>query len=117
MTLNLRAESSEPQMEAPIPQGVMKAPPSVQTEGKTPRKAAVRMPVRRFSLLMELKLRKNDHKGGWSDTTLETLLELLEDEVRELRDAIRNGDPLDIAQECADVGNYAMMIADNSEGI
>ena len=83
----------------------------------TERKAPVRIEVRRMSLLMELKLRKNDHKGGWSDMTPSQLLDLLETEVQELRGAINEGDPLDIAQECADVCNFAMMIADVSEGI
>ena len=90
-------------------------PPRVP-EGAT-RRPAVRLEVRRFSLLMELKLRKNDHKGGWSTVTPFTLLDLLEGEVKELREALRHGDPLDIAQECADVANYAMMVADVTEGI
>jgi len=81
------------------------------------RKPAVRLEVRRLSLLMELKLRRNDHKGGWQHMTPMELLERLEGEVRELRQAIYEGDPLDIAQECADVANYAMMIADVTEGI
>lgn len=91
------------------------SPPRV-SEGAG-RKPAVRMEVRRFSLLMELKLRKNDHKGGWANMPRETLLALLDGEVQELREAIASGDPLDIAQEAADVANYAMMIADVSEGI
>ena len=82
-----------------------------------PRKQAVRLTVRRYSLLMELKLRKNDFKGGWQDMQPHHLLGLLKKEVQELEEALASGDPLDIAQECADIGNYAMMIADVTEGI
>lgn len=81
------------------------------------RKPAVRMEVRRLSLLMELKLRKNDFKGGWANSTPEDLLAALKVEVRELEEAISAGDPLEIALECADISNYAMMIADVTEGI
>lgn len=81
------------------------------------RRSPVRVQVRRMSLLMELKLRKNDFKGGWANVPAHKLLDLLEAEVKELREAVESGDPLDIAQECADVANYAMMVADVSEGI
>ncbi len=83
----------------------------------TVRKPPVRVEVRRMSLLMELKLRKNDHKGGWKHLMREQLLAFLDGEVAELREALLQGDPLDIAQECADICNYAMMIADNEEGL
>lgn len=70
-----------------------------------------------MSLLMELKLRKNDHKGGWKNLTRTQLMAFLDEEVQEIREALAAGDPLDIAQECADVCNYAMMIADNEGGL
>lgn len=90
------------------------------TEGGTPsvkRKPPVRMEVRRMSLLMELKLRKNDFKGGWANMRPEEILSLLKAEVAELEKAIESGDPLDIALEAADVMNYAMMISDVTGGI
>lgn len=96
----------------PVP-ALGEAPRALQPVRRSP----VRVQVRRMSLLMELKLRKNDFKGGWSNVPVHKLLDLLEAEVRELREAVESGDPLDIAQECADVANYAMMVADVSEGI
>jgi hypothetical protein len=82
--------------------------------------------LRSFSVVMWSKLIKNDHKGGWRGELPERLFEKLEDEIRELDDAISRyrADPSitrtvkteklarQIALEAADVANYAMMIAD-----
>lgn len=81
------------------------------------RQRAIRAEIRRFSLLMELKLRKNDHKGGWSNRPLTDLLASLQAEVQELIEAIQDGDPLNVALEAADVANYCCMIADNGGGL
>jgi len=64
---------------------------------------------------MERKLRLNDHKGVWDSLGVEGaqwFLDRLRDEVSELEEAMGFGDPMDIAQEAADVGNFAMMIMD-----
>lgn len=67
-----------------------------------------------FSGIMESKLKKNDFKGGWNTYSMEGLLERMRDEYAELEEALNGVDPEDIAQECADVANFAMMIADNA---
>jgi len=75
----------------------------------------VREPVSWFAEQMEAKLRENDHKGGWEDCDYEYLANRLEEEVEELR--ALEGDPdvkgEKIIRECADIANFAMMIADN----
>lgn len=105
-----------PTIPAPVP-GDAPALGAAQPPLRAGRRPAVRVEVRRLSLIMELKLRKNDYKGGWAEMSPSQLLDLLKVEVQELEEAIAAGDPLDIAQECADIANYAMMIADNTEGI
>lgn len=62
---------------------------------------------------MEKKLAANDHKGGWRGKDITSLFYSLTTEVNELFDAIRNNKPSnEIVDECADVANFAMMIAD-----
>ncbi len=85
----------------------------------------VRSSVRVFSLLMEDKLRQNDHKGGWQGCTAEYLKKRLLDEAMELVDAVDTtgfyipgamlgmDDIKRLGREAADVANFAMMIADN----
>lgn len=70
--------------------------------------------VKSFAQAMEYKLRRNDHKGGWEERDTATLFDRLEDEVRELRAAIEDGNPYEIVMEAADVANFAMMIAWNA---
>ncbi len=62
------------------------------------------------------KLVLNNHKGDWRTLSDEELLELLKQEVEELREALSNNElySTDIIMECADVANFAMMIASNS---
>ena len=80
--------------------------------------------VEDFALDMELKLRANEHKGGWDDCDLEFLLEKLTEEKRELVVATRKFDDnhysvnppnsqlkQKVIDEAADVGNIAMMIS------
>ena len=64
---------------------------------------------------MEAKLRENDHKGGWDVNTDQELMWRLLDEMAELRHALTYGDAESIVKECADVANFAMFIADNTE--
>ena len=68
-----------------------------------------------FAMRMHAKLNGNMHKGGrvnWINTRLEVLQSRLDDEVLELQEALKHGSAEDIANECADVANFAMMIAD-----
>ena len=67
-----------------------------------------------FALVMQEKLDDNADKGGWEDTSFGYLLERLEEEIEELKNAIKEkSSAFDISRECADVANFAMMISDN----
>lgn len=66
-----------------------------------------------FSNDMYIKLRENSHKAHWNTVTTEWLLNRCMEELNELQEALGNEDPGDIVRECADVANFAMMIADN----
>lgn len=89
----------------------------------------VRREVAAFALLMEAKLRENDHKGGWKDEDTTYLSRRCGNELEELRKAVsalndaymRGPRPLGprlgelktaIHREAADVANFAMMLAD-----
>jgi NTP pyrophosphatase (non-canonical NTP hydrolase) len=69
-----------------------------------------------FAHQMELKLKENDHKGCWSESTNEYLFKRLQEEIEEFKMAVKNRySPFgnSIEQEAADVANFCMMIADN----
>ena len=86
--------------------------------------------VEKFAELMEKKLEKNDYKGGWSGEDIDYLFRRLGGEASELKMAI---DLLSycsskqcshamikecenhVREECADVANFAMMIAETVE--
>jgi hypothetical protein len=73
----------------------------------------VRPEVARFALLMEAKLRANDgKKRHWLHCSMQYLSMRLTQERKELKQAIeaRTG----IGLECADIGNFAMMLADKA---
>lgn len=75
----------------------------------------VKSVVRWFCDRMYDKLHKNQHKGvSWRTETALWLMERLEDEVGELEVAIDEKNKEEIIKECADVANFAMMIADNA---
>ncbi len=73
----------------------------------------VRKEIMAFAEAMEYKLRENDHKGGWEESSMIDLKSNLKDEMLELFDALDNGTYYDVLFEAADVGNFAMMIAWN----
>lgn len=83
----------------------------------------LRPEVRAFAEAMEAKLRENDHKGGWKDDAASRLLRRLEEELDELRLALYNGSLNGddwrsiVLREAADVGNFAMMLADVAGGL
>ena len=83
-----------------------------------PRRGGEVMPraeVHWFAERMEAELAENDHKRHWSSCTPGWLLKRLEDEVAELRRAVETGAPAArVISEAADVGNFAMMIADHA---
>ena len=69
--------------------------------------------VKWFAEQMERVLQRNDYKGGWHNCSDEELFMHLLDEVRELYGnitCIEGNAPID---ECVDIANLAMMIADN----
>jgi len=75
-----------------------------------------------FGVEMHKKLKENENKGGWHECTPEYLSRRLGNELKELR-AIMH-DPyktletkVNIIRECADVANFAMMIAENVGGL
>lgn len=71
----------------------------------------VRPEVARFALLMEAKLRANDgKKRHWLDCPLQYLSLRLTQERKELAAALGQGSG--VGAECADIANFAMMIAD-----
>jgi hypothetical protein len=70
----------------------------------------VRPEVARFALLMEAKLRANDHKRPWRHCPLQYLSMRLTQERKELAEAIAT--KTGVGEECADIANFAMMVAD-----
>jgi NTP pyrophosphatase (non-canonical NTP hydrolase) len=68
--------------------------------------------VHDFGVEMLKKLFKNRRKAHWSTVSHQYLFDRLLEEIEELRDAM-TGTEGDIVSECADVANFAMMIADN----
>jgi len=64
-----------------------------------------------FNVHMKHKLLVHKNKGGYDRLSLEELTKLLHGEIKELRDDIAANNMVGIINECADVANYAMMIA------
>ena len=83
-----------------------------------------RQEVGTFAQDMERKLQKHDHKRGWYRMTNAELIKRLKEEVAELEQELANKEALKgvgtpatsslIINECADVANFAMMLADNN---
>ena len=69
--------------------------------------------VKRFTRVMRQKLEENRDKGGWQSIGKGQLLCRLDEEVEELKQAIRQRRRHDVTREAADVANFAMFIADN----
>lgn len=67
------------------------------------------VPLKRFIDAMVYKLHIHRSKGRWEKLDLEKTLLLLEDEVKELRNAVEEGNSTDILLESADVANFAMI--------
>lgn len=68
-----------------------------------------------FSRQMEIVLRNNDFKGGWKHCSHRYLLASLDQERDELMLALNNPRSIneDVINECVDIANFAMMIAEN----
>jgi len=69
--------------------------------------------VVKFADRMEKKLSVNDHKRGWMKCSYGYLLRRLDNEVSELKSSLNEQRGAEwVANECADIANFAMMIAD-----
>jgi hypothetical protein len=63
---------------------------------------------------MMYKLSVHAAKGPWDQKTLRELVQGLESEVVELKEALAQARPYpEILDECADIANYCLMIADH----
>lgn len=61
------------------------------------------------------KMLKNKHKRGWHEDSIAFLRFRLQRELDELDEAIENkASPNEIIDECADIANFALMIADRA---
>ena len=69
--------------------------------------------VKDFGKAMEATLRRNDHKGGWSNESHRYLMRRLHEEVQELS-RTRLTPPEKRMKEATDVANFALMIWDNA---
>ena len=87
----------------------------------------IREQVRWFSEQMESILRANDDKGGWEGCSADYLLSRMQEELEEMIEkaseigwdvfmCVRADKEKidDLIRECADIANFAMMIADNA---
>jgi phosphoribosyl-ATP pyrophosphohydrolase len=67
-----------------------------------------------FVQQMEQKLKENDYKQHWHNYDIDYLIHRIYEEQDELEIAITQKlSAKEIIKECADVANFAMMIADN----
>jgi len=73
----------------------------------------VRDQVKWFATRMENKLAANDHKVGWQGEPDYYFTVRMKEELKELQDALMSGDKTAAINECADVANFAMMLANN----
>lgn len=72
----------------------------------------VALPLKRFVDAMIHKLGRNRHKGRWADLNIYSSLTKMEDEVRELHEAITDkSNTVEVLLEAADVANFAMIIS------
>ena len=72
---------------------------------------ALRPDLQRFFDAMVYKLRRNKNKGRWEDLDVDKTFKHLIGEVEELRAAIAEGSSMEVLMEGADVGNFAMILA------
>lgn len=65
-----------------------------------------------FSDVKLSKLIEKSYKGTWENISIELLLDCMQKEIDELKEAIKEGNHREIIRECADVSNFVMFIAD-----
>lgn len=71
--------------------------------------------VRKFAWEMEKQLRANEYKGGWKNCDSDFLLNELKKNYNKVW-MLCAGDP-EVLRRCANIANFAMMIADNWGGL
>jgi NTP pyrophosphatase (non-canonical NTP hydrolase) len=74
----------------------------------------MRKGLKEFAEKQELKLKENDFKSGWENCSNRYLINRAFQEFLELRDAVIWGKG-SIEDECLDVANFVMMLADNNK--
>lgn len=76
----------------------------------------LRPSVQRFSEMMELRLRENEHKTPWPEVHYRNLADDLTKNLRKLRTECQKPFPdrVEIARRAANVANFAMMLDDNA---
>ena len=95
---------------------------ATKTKNKKPRE-----PVVWFASQMERKLSEHDDRPGWQCESFEYLLVRLMEEqgelnnlmmdLGELSDSSSDANIQDVINECADIGNFAMMLADKARDL
>jgi hypothetical protein len=69
---------------------------------------------------MEVELRRHDHKygkAGWKASSIYALRRYTDAAMASLRTALNDNSTFKVIQQCADVANYCMMMADQAGGI
>jgi len=67
--------------------------------------------IKSFVDFMVWKLHKNRKKGYWGDADIEQCLEHLDEEIKELKEAVASGSTAWIIEESCDSANMALIIA------
>lgn len=70
-----------------------------------------------FAEEMEEQLQANEHKGGWKSCDEDCLWDELTKNITILDFALANSDTPEVLRRCANIANFAMMIADNFGGL
>lgn len=78
---------------------------------------SVRPAVVAFALVMEAKLRANDHKTEATAMPVSCLIKRLQAEVLELEVATLCESDEDVRKEAADVGNFALFVFARASGL
>jgi hypothetical protein len=87
----------------------------------TARLATLRPEVIGFAVMMETVLVQNDWKGGWQDMEYDEILERIDQELAELKEAFTplktrfwaTSEQENAKKEAIDVANFCMMLVDS----
>ncbi len=74
----------------------------------------MRKSVEKHAERMEERLQEHEDKGGWEESTFRFLISEMRLHLEDLNEALfEQGIFGSVENECADISNFAMMIADN----